>query len=133
MNQERAVRDDIRALIRGDVSLAAFERSIGLKSQCMFRDGSSEGDIRLIAAANLLISELHDNIINLQEFRDEVAALINAAIEAVPVQRVRIWDSLSRNAPVKVSLNFDPEPAWPIVTSVAQRPRWWLQPVMGEL
>jgi hypothetical protein len=80
MDQERAIREEIRSLIMGDVSLSAFERSIGSKSWSMFNDGSSPEAIHLIAAANLLISELHDRIVNEREFRHELSSLLNNVV-----------------------------------------------------
>jgi hypothetical protein len=84
MIHEQDIRDKIAAVIRRDVSLSAFERWLNSNSFGMFGD-SPDASIRLVAAVNLLIAELHDDIIDERTFRSELGELLprNFVIDVV--------------------------------------------------
>lgn len=87
MIQERDIRQQLASHIAGKVSLAAFERWLGIQSWNMFND--SPDAIKLVAAINLLVSELHDGMISSDQFQAESLALLNnnALRVANPVMR----------------------------------------------
>jgi hypothetical protein len=76
MIQQQDLREQIASLLNGDVSLAAFERWLGSRSWNMFNEDSPDV-VRMIAATNLRVSELHDRIIDDREFLNELRSLLN--------------------------------------------------------
>ena len=65
------------AVIKRDVSLSAFERWLNSKSFGMFSDNSADEAIRLVASVNLLIGELHEDVIDDAAFMMELSSLLN--------------------------------------------------------
>lgn len=76
MIDEVEVRAQIASLIAQKISLATFERWLASKSWGMFSDGSANEAIRLVAAVNLAVSELHDDVIDVREFRRELLSML---------------------------------------------------------
>lgn len=98
MIYERDIREQIAAVLKRDVSLSAFERWLNAESFGMFSDKSAEEAIRLVASVNLLIGELHEDVIDDVVFRDELSALLNNIVVAsVPLDQPSWSGSFSAN------------------------------------
>jgi len=83
MIQERDIRDKITALLARQVSLSVFEQWLGSESWNMFND--SPNAVHLVAAVNMLVSELHDDVISSEQFRSELADLLNNIDVSEPI------------------------------------------------
>ena len=85
MIQERSIRERIADVVIGKAPLSSFERWLRIESQAMFSEAPAEA-VRLVAAVNLLISELHDDVIDDEVFRHDMLALLSTIVVSAPVQ-----------------------------------------------
>jgi len=90
------VRERAASFLRRDISLSSFERWLAAESQNMFSDSADEA-IRLVAAISLLVSELHDEVIDYKQFRSELLPLINNINESIEVSPDLHVSSVARN------------------------------------
>lgn len=83
MIQERDIKDKIAALLEQKVSLSAFEQWLGSESWDMFNE--SPEAVPLVAAVNMLVAELHDDVIGSEQFGSELADLVNKNVVSEPI------------------------------------------------
>lgn len=76
----------------------------------MFNE-SEPNEIELVAAINLLVSELHDRVINQQQFHDELSAMLNEL--APDVIRVKLSQASSANTAAWLTIKIgNPKADW---------------------
>lgn len=74
MLTDHDIRERIAALLARRMSLSAFEHWIGTESWDMFNGNPQV--VPLVTAVNLLVTELHSDIIAPDEFRAELTRLL---------------------------------------------------------
>jgi hypothetical protein len=84
MVNEHEIRDHIAEYIAREISLASFER--WLNSVNPRYVDPRDAAFRLLAAANRLVSERHDEVVSADELRAELSALLNRIVVSQPVQ-----------------------------------------------
>jgi hypothetical protein len=94
MIHERDVRLKIAAVLRSEISIEDFARWIMSNSWNMQKD-SSERAVDLVSSIHLLLAERDEGVYSPEEFRRELASLLDKIIISVPLLDVAIVPQLA--------------------------------------
>ena len=126
MISESSIKQKLSALLRDEISLAAFEDWLLPAAWNMFSD-SSKAAINLASSIHLLLDEHDDRVLSDAELRRSLLALLNNVVD-VPVKFVDELEvraqAVNKSAPnpIQRTVRFQPSPVTSWVAGWSARP-----------